>query len=116
MLRPYKSLSPPRSERACHPERRRREGPAFPQMRRTYFGRRRAALPLKGSVLLGPTPRGGGRSGRSSSLEELSHIGRGRGRVGQRREAERLTGEPQQALVLVDAHALIGALRLGAHD
>jgi len=28
MLRPYKSLSPPRSERACHPERRRREGPA----------------------------------------------------------------------------------------
>src|SRR6266480_5290679 len=28
-------LSPARSERACHPERRRREGPAFPQMRRT---------------------------------------------------------------------------------
>ncbi len=28
-------LSTPRSERACHPERRRLEGPAFPQMRRT---------------------------------------------------------------------------------
>src|SRR2546421_2750197 len=26
---------PYRSKRACHPERRRREGPAFPQMRRT---------------------------------------------------------------------------------
>src|SRR5205807_9961642 len=30
------SLSPSRSERACHPERRRREGPAFPQARRTH--------------------------------------------------------------------------------
>src|SRR6266487_1316209 len=34
MLRPYNSPLPEASER-CHPERRRREGPAFPQVRRT---------------------------------------------------------------------------------
>src|SRR6266487_239207 len=33
MLRPYNSPLPPRSERACHPERRRREGPAFRERR-----------------------------------------------------------------------------------
>src|SRR5437868_7830560 len=41
MLRPYTFHFPPQSERACHPERRRREGSAFPQAQTIGCGARR---------------------------------------------------------------------------
>src|SRR5438270_774657 len=52
----------------------------------------------RGCAMTAATPAG---SGRCSSREELPHVGRGRGGVGERPETERLAGEPQQALVLV---------------
>ncbi len=71
MLRPYKSLSPPRSERACHPERRRREGPAFPQMRRTCL-REGPAFPQDAKDL----------PDRSTRRRIVDHLGRAARREG----------------------------------